>query len=514
MPDASQQPPGALEIADAAWQAAMAGGERPSVVVTAARPGRQFIPVALDPRDPMPSARMLVQQAFAQAGRRTLLHHRGAFYEWNGACYRPVDGASIVAATWAFLEQARRRVAPSRPRKSSAPFEVPFQPTRGRVSDVLAALAAACNLPSDIEPPAWLTPSWSPNVEPLLGRLARPEIGDVLAVRNGLLHLPSGELHPPTPDFFGLHATDVAFEPAAPQPAEWLAFLRELWPGDAESIDTLQEWFGLCLSVDTSHQKILLLVGPKRSGKGTIARVLTRLLGIDSVAAPTLASLATNFGLAPLIGKALAIIGDARLGTRGDQAIIAERLLSISGEDAQTIDRKFLPTWTGRLTTRFSVLTNELPRLADASGALASRFIVLTLTESFFGREDHALYSRLVAELPGILNWARDGFIRLRERGCFRQPESARDAIEELEALASPVGAFIRERCFVEPGRSVECQHLFARWSEWAKANGCRAAGTAQNFGRDLRAAIPGIKVVRHRTDDGRIRIYEGITLR
>ena len=26
--------------------------------------------------------------------------------------------------------------------------------------------------------------------------------------------------------------------------------------------------------------------------------------------------------------------------------------------------------------------------------------------------------------------------------------------------------------------------------------------------------AIPGIKVVRHRTDDGRIRIYEGITLR
>jgi putative DNA primase/helicase len=194
--------------------------------------------------------------------------------------------------------------------------------------------------------------------------------------------------------------------------------------------------------------------------------------------------------------------------------MIAERLLSISGEDAQTIDRKFLPAWTGRLKTRFSILTNELPRLADASGALASRFIVLTLTESFLGREDHALYNRLVTELPGILNWARDGFIRLRSRGYFRQPESARDAIDELEALASPVGTFVKERCLVAPGRRVECQHLFDRWCEWARANGRREAGTAQNFGRDLRAAVPGIKVARQRADDDRIRIYEGITLR
>ena len=119
------------------------------------------------------------------------------------------------------------------------------------------------------------------------------------------------------------------------------------------------------------------------SRQGTIERVLQGLLGKDSYASPTLASLGTNFGPAVLIGTPLAIIGDAPLGTRTDQALVAERLLSISGEDAQTIDRKFLPAWTGRLDTRFFVITNELPRLTDASGALASRFIVLTLTRSF-----------------------------------------------------------------------------------------------------------------------------------
>jgi putative DNA primase/helicase len=88
--------------------------------------------------------------------------------------------------------------------------------------------------------------------------------------------------------------------PAAPEPRQWLEFLGQLWgPDDQEAINTLQEVFGYCLTGDTGQQKAFLLVGPKRSGKGTIARVLARLVGIGGNAvAPTLAALGTNFGLA------------------------------------------------------------------------------------------------------------------------------------------------------------------------------------------------------------------------
>ena len=71
---------------------------------------------------------------------------------------------------------------------------------------------------------------------------------------------------------------------------------------------------------DTRQQKILMLVGPKRSGKGTIAKVLAQLIGLKNVCAPTLASLGMNFGLWPLVGKSLAIIADARLSNRSDIA--------------------------------------------------------------------------------------------------------------------------------------------------------------------------------------------------
>src|SRR6185369_16875577 len=136
---------------------------------------------------------------------------------------------------------------------------------------------------------------------------------------------------------------------------------------------------------DTSQQKILMIVGPKRAGKGTIGRILTAVLGSANVAAPTLGGLANNFGVAPLLGKPVALISDARFsGRSSEQAIVVERLLSISGEDMLTIDRKNREPLTVKLPTRFTILTNELSRLTDASAALPSRLLVLQLTRSWY----------------------------------------------------------------------------------------------------------------------------------
>jgi putative DNA primase/helicase len=466
--------------------------ENPAADGRAARYPTRVSPI-LNRGDPLPSARALILDRYMEHGVRVLRHYRGAFYRWTGACYQEIDRDAVNAAIWRFLGGALHKTDDGLK---------PFQPTRARVGDVFDALKAASNLPAHVEAPTWLS-----------GGEDMPAAQEFLAVRNGLLHLPSRNLYPPTPTYFGLNSADVDYDPKAPEPAEWLRFLGQIWGDDRQSIETLQDLFGYLLSPDTSQQKIALIVGPKRSGKGTIAGVLTGLLGHSSVAAPTLASLATNFGLAPLIGKALAIIGDARLGARADQAAISERLLSISGEDALTIDRKFLPAWTGRLGLRFLIMTNELPRLADASGALASRFVVLTMHNSFFGREDRGLRNRLLGELPGILNWALAGYARMRKRGYFLQPESAADAIAELEALGSPIATFIKERCTVLPGRQCLPELLFSEWRNWCEANGRKEPGTVQSFGRDLRAAVPGLKIVQPRTDGGRMRMYEGIAI-
>ena len=185
------------------------------------------------------------------------------------------------------------------------------------------------------------------------------------------------------------------------------------------------------------------MIGPPRSGKSTVAALLRALVGEDNAAGPTLAGLAENLDY-PLLGKQLAVIADAQLSGRADATAVTERLLSITGEDALTIDRKFKEPVTRKLNTRIMIVSNELPRFIDASGALVSRLLVLRFTKSWLGREDHGLKDRLTLELPGILNWALTGLARLRTRGSFTRPESGLQLIRQMNDLSSPVGAFVQ----------------------------------------------------------------------
>jgi len=448
--------------------------------------------LVLDPGAPLESARALIVRKYTTGNGRTLHHQKDAFYYWSGTHYGETTPEEMRAAIYGFLDTATRE---------KKGFLVPFDPTRSKVADVLEASAAEVQLPYNIRAPAWLDTA------------EHPPAHEIIVCTNGLLHLPSRKILRHTPGFFSFNALDFAYDADASPPDQWLDFLNTLWPDDPQSVDGLGEMFGLLLTGETRHQKAFLMVGPKRSGKGTIARVLTRLLGQANVCGPTLSSLGQNFGLAPLIGKRLAVISDARLGGKTDQHIIVERILAITGEDSLTVDRKYRDGWTGRLNVRFLMLSNELPRLSDASGALASRFILWVLKKSFFGKEDLSLTNRLMHELPGILNWALAGWDRLNERGHFLQPSTGAEAQREMEDLGSPIGAFLRDQCVVGQGKTVAVDDLYNAWCKWCWEQGRDHPGTKQAFGRDLRAALPGLGVVQHGTPGGqRTRHYDGVT--
>jgi putative DNA primase/helicase len=153
--------------------------------------------------------------------------------------------------------------------------------------------------------------------------------------------------------------------------------------------------------------------------------------------------------------------------------VVVERLLSISGEDTLTIDRKYKDHWTGKLPTRMHIISNELPKLGDASAAIVGRFVLLLLSRSWLGKEDTELEGRLSQELPGILNWSLDGLYRLTvtNQNRFTFLESADEAIVAMRDLASPVGAFVRERCVVGPDKQVAVDELYKAFKDWAEEN-------------------------------------------
>lgn len=452
----------------------------------------------LDPAAPLRIADAVIDLHFRSQNQRTLHYCSDSFWKWDNKQYVEMQEGEIRQIVYSYLRDAKQI--------EEEKCVTDFNPNKYKVDQVIDALHSTCyHTHNPTSGAIWLDGRCGP----------RPKF--LISFRNGLLNLTDWHEHsktpliPHTPSLMNVNSLPFDFDPAAAVPQKWHNFLNTLWAEDLESQLLLQEWMGYLLTQDTSFNKILLMVGPPRSGKGTIGRILRELLGHGNVVGPTLSSLGGEFGLQPFLNMTLALISDARINGKHNN-VITERLLSISGEDPLTINRKFRNPLTTQLPTRIMMMSNELPDMRDSSGALVTRYLVLTLKQSWLGKEDPALFNQLQAELSGILLWALQGLTRLQGRGYFIQPASSNQTIEDLEALTSPMRAFVSEKCLLKSNAMESVNFLFSAWQVWRSENGY-GQGSKQSFGKNLHAAYPQIKTRKLQDEGNRERYYEGIML-
>jgi putative DNA primase/helicase len=454
-------------------------------LLAAARPldQKQVEKPIIDAKAPHLIAKAYVKAKAETPEGRTLHHWDDIFWTWTGTHYIERTNQDQRAALGQFitdeitLTQGNRIIAPN----------------TWHTVNTLDMLKSTINLPmTEVTPPTWIG--------------EQPDETIRIAVENGIVAVSSGQLTPPSPRWFCFNSIRTSYDADAECP-EWLKFLSVVW-SDQQSRDTLQEIFGYLLTADMKQQKLFGIVGPPRSGKGTIGRVIEALLGRDTIGRPAMADFGYQFGLEPLIGKSLAIMSDVRLDNSVSAAMLSERLLAISGEDGITVTRKHQSAWGGQLRIHFLLLTNELPKFKDPSGALPSRFILLKTQRSFLGKEDYDLYPRLARELPGILNWAIEGWMRLEERGHFIQPEESIEMAEHMTSIANPIAEFISDEC-IKSG-SIHKVDLYKRYLKWCEDLKNHALAMPVFF-RDLRAYLPDLKFGRQM---GKPRHIEGLRLK
>ncbi|QER85711.1 phage/plasmid primase, P4 family [Streptomyces tendae] len=446
------------------------------------------------PFKPVKVARLCLDQIWTVQGACTLHRWRGSWMSWTGAHWRDVESQWVSSKIQDRLEDAKFL---DKGENDDKPLLKDWDPNSASVNNVVSAIKNITLLDEETDSGTWLD--------------ARPS-GRMVAFQNGLLDIRTRELVAPTPAFFNTTSLPYDYSDGDAAPGEWFKFLHSIWPDDAQSVETLQEWFGYVLSGQTDLQKALMMVGPTRSGKGTIATVLEALVGKQNVAGPTLSSLATNFGLQPMLNKTLAIIDDARSPKR-DREVILERLLSVIGEGILTVDRKNRDQWIGRIPARLVLQSNELPAFADSSGAIAGRFVILTMNKSFLGQEDTGLKGRLLQEIPAILRWALDGLDRLTKRGYFLEPEASGDARALLQESTSPIKAFVEDWCRLGSDLEVPKSHLFEVWKSWCEARGFMP-GSLSTFGKQLIAAENSISSRRERPrNKPTVHYFTGISL-
>lgn len=431
------------------------------------------------------AAAMIVDEEFTSPAGVTLRWYHDEFFAFHDTKYVPIPESELQNSTILWLDKRGLKATPR------------------FAADVVKCLAALVRIPFDVGFPAFLD-----------GRIGSPS--HTVAFRNGLLDLTDlgGDfrLHPHSPQWFSTSCLPYDFDQHATCES-FVGFLKEVLR-DEDRILLLQEWFGLCLTHDTSFQKLLMMVGPKRSGKGTVLRILQYVIGVDNCASPSLGSLASEFGLWQLIGKSVAMFPDAHLGHRADSVRVLETIKSVVGEDSVSINRKNLPYLCNtRLRTRFIITVNELPRFSDASDAFGARLCLLPFDTSFADRMDRGLEAALKMEAAGILLWAFCGLRRLKEQDGFTEPLASVELLANYRRVVSPVTGFVEDWCETGPGLNGSCDDLYAAWCSWCSDNG-HNSGSKSTFGTHLSAAFPNIRRFRRRLNSGgREYFYEGMAL-
>jgi putative DNA primase/helicase len=241
-----------------------------------------------------------------------------------------------------------------------------------------------------------------------------------------------------------------------------------------------------------------------------IVQGLTVMVGEPAIASTTINLLGDKFTAMGFVGKSFVVLPEIETDKQTPIASSLTFLKTVMGNGSVAVQDKFIKgDPSGVLTCRFIFTPNAEPNFQDPSGAIVRRLLILP-TGMPPKQPDPDLYSKIAKEGPGIFLWAMVGLRRLRKRGDFVQPDVGKEIQHELKRQ-SRAFAFAEDAAVVGEGQSCDKATLYEAWCDWCPSQGMIKAPELSVFSKQLRAAIPGFKIVREQSHGASRHIFRGI---
>ena len=295
-----------------------------------------------------------------------------------------------------------------------------------------------------------------------------PIYHDRIHVANGTLFL-DGRFE--TRKDFCLNRLPVRYDPDAPFPQKWLAFLNDLLI--PEDILTLQEFMGYCLIPSTKAQKMLILVGKGGEGKSRIGIVLSALLGTNMYNGSIAKVETSPFARADLEYDLLLVDDDMKMEALPQTNIIKSL---VTAEMPMDLEKKGKQSYQGTMYVRLLGFGNgTLKSLYDRSVGFFRRQIILTARARDKDRtDDPYLSEKLTEEKEGIFLWCLDGLRRLiAQNYAFTISERTRENMREAVSDGNNAVAFMASEGYIElkADEEINSKQLYSIYEQWCSDN-------------------------------------------
>jgi putative DNA primase/helicase len=307
---------------------------------------------------------------------------------------------------------------------------------------------------------------------------------DAVNVLNGELHWngTEWELKPHCREHYRTTQIPVAYDPAAKCP-RFNIFLKEIFENDPdgrEKAQALIEMIGYTLISHARFERFALLIGSGANGKSVVLEVIRALVGRENVTAVQPSQFGNKFQRAHLHLKLANLVTEiAEGGEIADaelKAITSGELTTAEHKNKDPFDfAPFCTCWFG---------ANHMPHTRDFSDALFRRALVIPFNRIFKAGvdADPHLKTKLLDELPGIMNLSLQAFGRVLKREAFTEPQSCLDAKAEWRKEADQAAQFVEEKCVLEPNSEITSAALYDEYKTWADDAGISRKLNKKNF--------------------------------
>jgi putative DNA primase/helicase len=294
-----------------------------------------------------------------------------------------------------------------------------------------------------------------------------------LNCQNGTYDFRAQKLLPHDPADLISKVAGTAFDPEARCPM-FISFITGAMAGDQSVVDYHQKLSGIFLTGDVTPKILPIFYGPPNTGKTTYTEILLALLGdygqVMSEAVLGASTKPSDPGaasphLARLPGIRLALVSETGKRYRLNQAAAK----NMTGRNRMTARPIYGVPFDFDPTHKTLVETNDRPLLEGDDDATFDRVHLVPFNRVIAPEhQDKAFPEKLKAELPGILNWAIEGYIRWQREG-LNVPEAIRAATHEYRSDMNPLVEFLDERCQIETEGSnyVPARVLYTAYKTW-----------------------------------------------
>ena len=320
----------------------------------------------------------------------------------------------------------------------------------------------------------------------------------LLACRNGVIDLKTGDFNPGRPQDFVKTVSPAEWVGIDREAPEWEKFLKDIFNGNSELIEYIQRLLGYSITGSTREHILPILYGEGRNGKGTLLETLKYILG--SLASPipaemlvSEARLRSSAGPSPdimlLRGRRLVWGSETDEGRRLDIGKVkwltgSDTLVGRPPHGKHMVE--FEPTHT------LFLLTNHKPVIPPHEYAMWERIHLIPFDLSYVDepkkpnerKRDPYLPEKLREESSGILAWLIRGCLEWQRVG-LRPPVIVKAATSKYKEDEDILGHFLEERTYTEVTARVQAGVLYNKYKEWCVNYGYSPLG-GRKFGERM----------------------------